>query len=130
MRELDLAPPVVVADLDLGLLEASDSGPVRFKPLSPFPRVRRDLAFIVKKETTWDHIVGVLKKLQDPLLQDFELFDVYEGKGVSEDQRSLAFTLTFGSPERTLTDEEVEASLKHAVAEIQKSCAAQLRGEL
>ncbi|MFH1017448.1 MAG: phenylalanine--tRNA ligase subunit beta [Pseudomonadota bacterium] len=129
LRGLDLPGPVILLDLDLTTFQAFGNSAARFKALSAFPTVRRDLAFVVRKEISWDQVLGVIKKLQDPLLQDVELFDVYEGKGMAENERSLAFAMTFGSAERTLTDNEVEASLKRIATEIQKDCGAQLRGE-
>jgi phenylalanyl-tRNA synthetase beta chain len=56
-----------------------------------------------------------------------ELFDLYEGKGVPEDHRSLAWSLTFQSAERTLTDDEVDASMSNILAALEKDFGAKLR---
>ncbi len=118
---------VILLDLHLDPLLEGEIPKVRYKPLSPFPRVERDLAFILPKSTSAEKIPAEIQKLKDPLLRSVKLFDLYEGKGIPSGEKSLAYRLTFGLPDRTLTDAEIDASVKKMVDTITKSTGAKLR---
>jgi phenylalanyl-tRNA synthetase beta chain len=79
-----------------------------FTPLPAFPPIERDLALVAPRSTTAAALEGTIRAAGGPLLVRLVPFDVYEGRGIPEDRRSVAFRLRFRSPERTLTDEEVE----------------------
>lgn len=98
----------------------------RFKPYSSFPTVQRDLAFVFKSGVAWEEVQHQVRELKDPLLKHVELFDVYEGKGIPEGSRSLAFSLCFGA-DRTLTDPEIDASLDKVVKHLETIFGAKLR---
>ncbi|MBI5728973.1 MAG: phenylalanine--tRNA ligase subunit beta [Candidatus Magasanikbacteria bacterium] len=91
-----------------------------------YPEVIRDVAFLVKKEVTHGEIIALLQK-SDPLLKEVELFDVFEGKGVGEDKKSLAYHLTYGSSDRTLTSSEVDTAENHIIKLLQEKCGAEMR---
>jgi phenylalanyl-tRNA synthetase beta chain len=117
---------VIVAELNLSALLPAMSETNRFKSYSSFPTVSRDLALVVPSEVAWGRIEEEVSKVKDPLLQRTELFDVYEGKGVPAGSKSLAFSLLFGA-ERTLTDPEIEASVKKILTRLEASLGAVLR---
>ena len=74
-----------------------------------FPAVTRDLALAMKATTTYRQFDAAVSKFPKRRnLQDFRIFDIYLGKGLAEDEKSLATTFTFQSAEKTLTDKEVE----------------------
>ena len=75
--------------------------------VSRFPSADLDLAFVVADAVPVDHVADALKAGAGDLLEGLQLFDVYRGAGVSEGQRSLAFTIRLCSMDRTLTDEEI-----------------------
>lgn len=79
------------------------------KAVPRYPAVQRDLAVVVGKDIPAAQVEAKIKELGGELLQQVELFDVYTGKPVPEDRRSLAFSLRYQSLERTLKDEEVNA---------------------
>ncbi len=117
----------VIVDLHLDPYFSSMLSVKRFVPISSFPQIQRDLAFVVKREISSEKIHLEIEKLKDPLLKKIELFDLYEGKGIPDKHRSLAYTLLFGSDDRTLTDEEVELSVKKLVEHLEKTLNAKLR---
>lgn len=80
---------------------------VVYQPLAPYPVVTRDIAILVNKDVAHASILAALGKA-DPLIAKVELFDVYEGATVGEGYKSLAYHLTYLSPNRTLTTEEVD----------------------
>jgi phenylalanyl-tRNA synthetase beta chain len=83
---------------------------------------------VLDKRTPYARVEAVVRNAAGEDLQDVLLFDVYEGKGVPEGQRSLAIRLTFGRMDRTLTDVEVAKPVEAAVAALGKELGAVLRG--
>lgn len=67
------------------------------------------------------------KKLAGNNLKEIEVFDVYEGKGIDESKKSLAYSLTFSSNDKTLTDEEINPLLDKIVENAKKEYNAELR---
>lgn len=102
-------PPVFLAEFDLDRLAAAEDGPARFAPVAKLPPAQRDLSFFVKKAVGAAEVLGAIRGAETTgTLENVEIFDVYEGKGVPEDERSIAVSMTFRAPSRTLTDAEVE----------------------
>lgn len=98
----------------------------KYERIPQYPEVLRDLAVIVGREVPAEMMEDVIRgKGRD--LGRVNLFDLYEGKGVPEGSRSLAWSLRFQSPERTLTDEEVDASMAAIVKALEKGFGAKLR---
>ena len=81
--------------------------PLKLKEVSKNPEVNKDLAFIVKKEVTVKEIMDQIKKSGGRMLTNVDVFDVYVGENVAEDEKSIAFSLTFSDSTKTLNDEEV-----------------------
>ncbi|WP_338462317.1 phenylalanine--tRNA ligase subunit beta [Synechococcus elongatus IITB7] len=80
----------------------------RFQPYSSFPASDRDLAFFVDQSVTVAELERIIRRQGGALLSEVELFDQYRGEHVPENQRSLAFRLTYRASDRTLTEAEVE----------------------
>jgi phenylalanyl-tRNA synthetase beta chain len=79
----------------------------RYRPVSPFPPVLRDLAFVVDERTEYDALASAVREASG-LLKDLELFDVYRGAGIGDGKKSLALHLSFSQPDRTLTADEAD----------------------
>ena len=109
-KKYDLRDAVLLAELNLDLLLARRNPAKSFKPLPQFPSIRRDVAMIVPEATTHDAVLQVVKQTKPANLEAVELFDVFRGKNVPEGQKSLAYAFTYRSPEKTLTDAEVNAA--------------------
>jgi phenylalanyl-tRNA synthetase beta chain len=111
--------PAIAADWELGQVAAFElnldaaiavvPGSVRYEDYTSFPEVRQDLAVVVKAGVPAGQVVQLVREAGGPLLAAVEVFDVYRGAQIAEDEVSLALRLAFRSPERTLTDEEVAA---------------------
>lgn len=78
-----------------------------YVPVPRFPSISRDIALVVSTVTSAGALESVIRQAGGKLLKDVKLFDLYEGENVEEGKKSLAFSLTYFDPERTLTDEEV-----------------------
>lgn len=105
-KEWDL-DEVYVFELDLEGLYRHLPGTISFEPLPKFPGVERDLAVVVDEKVPAGFLLETIKEAGAPLLQEAAVFDVYQGKGIEQGKKSVAFSLLFRHPERTLTDEEV-----------------------
>ncbi|OJA04641.1 phenylalanine--tRNA ligase subunit beta [Halomonas sp. QHL1] len=110
-------------------LDALSQGRIpAFEPLSRFPEVRRDLAFILKETIPVQSLLDCAKQQAGEYLQDIKLFDVYAGKGVAEEHKSVALGLTWQHPSRTLNDEEINQLVDSIVTQVRVKLDAELRG--
>lgn len=114
MDAFDLEHRVGFFDLDLTAIAPHIGQLATYTPLPKFPVVKRDLAFVLPEHSRYDYIVEALETA-DPMITDVELFDVYRGKGVEANYKSMAFHLHFSNPDRTLTAQEVDAVYKKLV---------------
>jgi phenylalanyl-tRNA synthetase beta chain len=122
-KKYDLRDAVFLAELNLDQLLARRNPGKSFKPLPPFPAIRRDVAILVSETTTHDAVLQTVKQAKAANLESVELFDVFRGKNVPTGQKSMAYAFTYRSPEKTLTDAEVNA----AHAKIVEAFKAQLK---
>ncbi|MGH7990606.1 MAG: phenylalanine--tRNA ligase subunit beta, partial [Limisphaerales bacterium] len=109
-KKYDLRDAVFLAELNLDQLLARRNPAKNFKPLPQFPAIRRDVAMLVPETTTHDSVLQMVKKTKPANLESVELFDVFRGKNVPEGQKSLAYAFIYRSPEKTLTDAEVNSA--------------------
>ena len=112
--EWELSGAVAAFELDLDAVIAAVPGPVRYQDYTSFPEVRQDLAVVVPRTVAAAQVVAAVRDAGGPLLAAVEVFDVYRGAQIDDDEVSLALRLAFRSPERTLTDDEV-AGLRSAI---------------
>jgi phenylalanyl-tRNA synthetase beta chain len=116
-----------VFELDLGRLLAELPDAVRYADVVSFPAVHQDLAFAVPDDVTAAQLVDAAREAAGPELTEMRPFDVYRGEQVGEGRKSIAFAVSFQSPERTLTDEDAAALRERIVAALAKSFGAELR---
>ncbi len=115
LEAFDVNQDIILCELSLDLLlELSSSRQVKFEKLAKFPPVMRDIAVVVDEETPVAQIERVIRN-SAKYLEKLTLFDVYRGKGVPEGKKSVAFSLTFRAPDRTLSDQEVNGILDKIV---------------
>jgi phenylalanyl-tRNA synthetase beta chain len=106
VQELDLPGAPVLFELDL---EAVTQRPLpRHASISRFPQVRRDLAFVMDVAIPVGDVLATLQQAATAIVLELAVFDQYRGKGIAEDQKSLAFRVVMQDTQRTLTDAEVE----------------------
>ena len=119
--------PVYVFEIDLDKLLDKKVGKMKYKEISKFPSVKKDLAVVVDKNITSEEIATIIKKAGGSSLSKIEVFDVYTGKGIEENKKSIAYSLTFEKMDRTLTDEEINESIEKIVEMLNKKIGATLR---
>jgi phenylalanyl-tRNA synthetase beta chain len=123
--EIDV--PCALLELDLGRLVHAGQRPARFREVSRFPQVRRDLALFLDREQRAGDLLAAIEKSAGADLHSVELFDRYEGAGVPAGRVSLAFRLVFQRLDRTLTDAEVAAAIDRVVRMLSHRFGAELR---
>ncbi|WP_068983932.1 MULTISPECIES: phenylalanine--tRNA ligase subunit beta [Lysinibacillus] len=95
----------------VALLNATaKEAPLAYTPVPRFPAMSRDIALIMDRTTTAGEVITAIRSAGVKLLKDVRVFDVYEGEKMEAGKKSVAFSLTYFDPERTLTDEEVVAA--------------------
>ena len=110
-------------------LEALQGGILpRFKALSKFPVVRRDISIIIDDAISARAVEDCVGQIGIDVLKNLELFDVYHGEGIDSGKKSLSLSLTFQASSRTLNDEEVESLVAKAVDALGTGLGAVLRG--
>ena len=118
---------VFVLEINLDKLLEKKTGKMNFKEISKFPSVNEDLAVVVDKSVTAAHLQAEIKRAGGKLFQGSKVFDVFEGTVLGSNKKSIAVSLTFGAPDRTLTDEEVNAVLNQIIERLEKGLKAELR---
>jgi phenylalanyl-tRNA synthetase beta chain len=119
--------PVLMAELDFGAMLGADRAEVRYQPLPKFPTVVRDLALLIDTAAPMAAIERTVHQLGIPELVGFRLFDLYAGKDMPPGKHSIALSLRYRAPDRTLTDEEINSIHERIVSELTQTFSAEIR---
>jgi phenylalanyl-tRNA synthetase beta chain len=125
IKNLDLNKPAFVFEIEIAALQ-SGSLP-KASGISRFPEVSRDLAILVDKQVAALSVQRVIEQAAGEGLKQVTLFDVYAGQGIDLARKSLAFSLLFQHSSRTLTDEEIQASVDRVIQRVGEEFNATLR---
>ena len=125
VQKYDLPQAPVLFELEFGALKAARVP--AYVEVSKFPPVIRDLAILVDQNLPLQRLLDGLKGQLPVLVQDIQLFDLYVGKGVPENKKSLAFRIVMQDTQRTLQDAEVDLAVQQLVSCLEQEFAAQLR---
>jgi len=113
---LDVQPPVYYVALEWEkLVEARTQHQITYQEIIPYPVVRRDISFLIDKQTPYARIEEILQNSRAPYLKEWNLMDVFESEKLDPGKKSCTISLFFQHPDRTLTDEDVEQSLQRIV---------------
>ncbi len=121
----DVKGPVWLFELDMKTVLKTNKP--KGQMLSRFPAVRRDIALVVHQNVAAQQLVDVMRSHAGNLLVSLELFDVYQGKGLPEGTRSMAWALVWQAPDRTLSDAEVQQWYQQVIEAVSINYDAQLR---
>ena len=131
LQALGAEGPLVAFEVILERIPEAKAKATRAKPqleLSAFQPVERDFAFVVPRTVKAGDIVRTAQNVDKKLIVNVGVFDVYEGKGIDPDKKSVAIAVTLQPREKTMTDEEIDAVGKKIVAEVTKRTGGTLRG--
>jgi len=127
LREPDLPGDWGAFELDVVSLADRTPDVVLYDDVITYPPVRQDLAFVVDEDVLAGDLVAAAREAAGPELREMRAFDVYRGEQAGPGRKSIAFSVTFQSPERTLTDEDAAALRNRIVDRLQQAFGAQLR---
>jgi phenylalanyl-tRNA synthetase beta chain len=119
--------PILAADLDLDLILAAVPERFDMRDVPPYPPVLEDLAIVVDESLPAVQVEAVIRKAGGKIVSDLRLFDVYRGEQTGSGKKSLAYSLTYQAPDRTLTDNEVAKVRQRIVSQLDQQLGAKLR---
>ena len=105
--KMDLKVDSYVFEINLDMLVNLIAGEVAYKEISKYPAVTRDVAFVVESSVQADYMLDIVLRQKEDLLENVGIFDIYAGKGLPEGTKSLGLRFSYRSPDKTLTDLEV-----------------------
>ena len=104
---MDLKVNSYVFEINLDMLVSHIAGEVTYKEISKYPAVARDVAFVVDSSVQADYMLDIVLRQKEDLLENVGIFDIYAGKGLPDGTKSLGLRFSYRSPDKTLTDLEV-----------------------
>jgi phenylalanyl-tRNA synthetase beta chain len=128
--DLDIAGPVVAFELDLDAIPEPRRKATKGKPalkLSDLMPVDRDFAFLVDRSVAADKLLRAARNADKALISGVDIFDLFEGKGVADDKKSVAIRVTLQPSDKTLTDEDIEKVSAAIVGAVAKATGGTLR---
>jgi phenylalanyl-tRNA synthetase beta chain len=126
-ERFDLTRRTYLMELDLERLYTVAPSRTLTRSISRYPVAQRDLAIVVARDLPEAAMAQAIRTNSGPLTPQVQLFDVYTGEGIAADKKSLAYTLTYRAPNRTLTAQEVEEAQKVIIAMLRDRFGAELR---
>ena len=124
-QHYELPKGVMLFELDLAPLQASSVA--KYQEVTKFPPIRRDIAILVEDKVAVGELLAVMHQANVPFVTEITLFDVYRGKGIPENQKSLAFMVMMQDSQKSLVDADADKAMATLLAVVQKSHGAQLR---
>lgn len=126
-KQVDVKEQVWYAELNWDYLLRNYKDKLVFEELSKFPEVRRDLSLVVEKSVSFDQIRQVAQRVERKLLQDVNVFDVYEGDKVESGQKAIAISFTLQDKNQTLTDKVIDATMNRLMQQFEHQLGAVIR---
>jgi phenylalanyl-tRNA synthetase beta chain len=126
-KEKDLKD-TYVCEINLRDVLQVESEPLKYQAIPRYPSITRDIALVVDKSTSAHELKTVIQEAGGTLLKEVHIFDLYEGDRLEEGKKSIAYSLKYFNPERTLTDEEVTKTHQQVLNTLEEKTGAVLRG--
>lgn len=128
LKKADIDQPVYYAELNWSaLMKAVRNNTVRYREISKFPPVSRDLALLIDKHVDFVEIERIAYQTERKLLKSVELFDVYEGKNLPEGKKSYAVNFILQDEQKTMSDKQIDAIMQKLIENLKKQLNAELR---
>ena len=127
IENYNLGQRVYVAEIDIDLVFENTDETKIYTQLPKYPSTSRDIALLVKDEIFVKQIEDIIKANSSDIVESYKLFDVYKGAQIEEGYKSIAYTITYRSKDKTLTDEEVSTVHDKILSELSDKLDANLR---
>ncbi|MGN1270296.1 MAG: phenylalanine--tRNA ligase subunit beta [Clostridia bacterium] len=126
-KNYDITQRILLAEINLDKLTRYSRKNKKYAPITKFPAIERDIAMVLNEEVEVGEIEKIIQKKAKKNLEEAKLFDVYRSEKLGQNKKSVAYSLKFRVPDRTLKDEEVNGIMKEIIAELEKTLGAELR---
>ena len=124
----DINENVLYAEIDVkAALDKYSIKPVQFKSISKFPEVSRDLSILIDHDLNFDKIYKATKQIDQKLIKDVSLFDVYEGKNLPKNKKSYGISFKIQDNNKTLSETEIEEVMGKIISRLKKEFNVELR---
>ncbi|MEY4336704.1 MAG: hypothetical protein RLZZ45_1623, partial [Bacteroidota bacterium] len=128
LKKYDIRSAVWHADIHWSYwLEAAGKRSIRYREISKYPAVQRDLSFVAGVGLTYAAIQKELNNLSIPQLKSFGLFDIFKSEKLGKDKQSMAMNFTFQDEQKTMKDEEIDAMMSKITKALEKNLQAEIR---
>ena len=130
LTDLDIDTPIFAFEIFLDKISSKTRNKLRVRPgftISNFMPVSRDFAFIVDKDTKAEEILNVIKRIKNTMIEDIKIFDIYSGKNIPKNKKSIGVNVIIQPYEKTLTDLEIEEISRMIISEIGNKFEAEIR---
>lgn len=128
LKKADVDGKVYFAQFDWDLvIKVIRKNTIKYKEVSKFPAVRRDLSLLVGDAVTFEELTRIATKTERKLLKEINIFDVYKGSGLPEGKKSYALSFTLQDEEKTLNDKQIEAIIKKLMLNFEQQIGAIVR---
>jgi len=119
--------PVLLAEFELAALLGQIPAQRTTAPVPTFPPILEDIAVVVDENVTAEQLVTVIRQAGGKLISDVRLFDIYRGEKLGAGKKSMAYSLTYQAPDRTLTDKDAAGIRQHIIRRLKEDLGAELR---
>lgn len=128
LKHFGISQNVLFADFNWdNILEMAKHNSIKFKPIPKYPEVRRDFALLVDNTVSFEDIYTIAKQTEKQLLKNVNLFDVYEGKNLTEGKKSYAVSFILQDEHKTLTDKQIDKIMSKLQSNFESKLGAELR---
>ncbi len=128
LKKADVDKEVFYADFNFDMiLKAARKNKIIYRELSKYPAVRRDLSMLIDKTVSFDQLKQIAQKAERKLLQEVNVFDVYEGDKLPAGKKSYALSFILQDDEKTLTDKAIDSTMQKLIYNLQKEAGAEIR---
>ena len=128
LKSYKIRNSVFIADFNWDLiLDLVGNNKIVYKPVNKFPIIRRDLSLLINQDVSFSQLEKIARSVNNSLLQEVNLFDVYIGDKLPDNKKSYAISFVFEDNSKTLTDYQIDEVMKKLIAEFESSVGAEIR---
>lgn len=130
LHDLDIDTPIFAFEIFMDKISSKVKAKSRVRPgftISSFMPVSRDFAFILDKDTKAEEILNVIKRIKNTMIEDIKIFDIYSGKNIPKNKKSIGINVIIQPYQKTLTDSEIEEISRMIISEVGNKFEAEIR---
>ncbi|MFN6947011.1 MAG: phenylalanine--tRNA ligase subunit beta, partial [Cytophagaceae bacterium] len=127
LKKTDIKQAVYYAEIDFDSLMRMMDTSLVYQEVSKFPEVRRDLSLVLDKKVSFGEIESIARKFEKRLLQDINVFDIYEGENLGDNKKSYSVSFILQDYEQTLTDKVIDKTMDKLMSAFEKELGAVIR---